>query len=132
MPDIHDFLAPSGAQVVTLSVRLSVCLAQSSIKISQSFNLSLSGLCQVSLGSLSLSAILAYFIGQMEPKILRLVLFTCHREYFEVPHAADVLEAKVTDLRTPAQEEGVQRQHGGDVADTDVTDVDTPEDGIGH
>ena len=63
----------------------------------------------------------------MEPKILRLVLFTCHREYFEVPHAADVLETKVSDLRTPAEEERVESQHGGDITHPYVTDVDTPE-----
>ena len=55
-----------------------------------------------------------------------LLLFTCHGENFEVPHAADVLEAKVPDLGTPAEEEGVQRQHGGDVAHANVADVDTP------
>ena len=43
-----------------------------------------------------------------------------------------MLEAKVPDLGTPAQEEGVQRQHGGDVANPDVADVDTPEQGIGN
>ena len=61
-----------------LFVCLSVCSpTQSSIKVSQSS--SLSGLSQVSLWSLSglfrisLSAFLAHFVGQTEPKILRLV-----------------------------------------------------------
>ena len=54
-------------------------------------------------------------------------LFTCYGENFEIPHAANVLEAKVSDLRTPAEEEGVESQHGGDVAHADVTYVDTPE-----
>ena len=60
----------------------SVCPAQSAIKVFQSSSLSQvflrslrSGSClwQVSLGSLSLSASLAFFIGQMVPKILCLV-----------------------------------------------------------
>ena len=38
-----------------------------------------------------------------------------------------MLEAKVSDLRTPAEKERVESQHGGDVANADVTDVDTPE-----
>ena len=58
---------------------------------------------------------------------LRLQLFTCHRENFEISHAANVLEAKVSDLRTPAEKERVESQHGGDVANADVTDVNTPE-----
>ena len=32
-----------------------------------------------------------------------------------------MLEAKVSDLRTPAEEERVESQHGGDVAHADVT-----------
>ena len=37
-----------------------------------------------------------------------------------------MLEAKVPDLRTPSEEEGVEGEHGGDVAHADVADVDTP------
>ena len=79
---LRHFLAPSGAQGVTLSV----CPAQSVIKGTQ-LNLhqpnlrsfsglylrSLSGLSLVCLKSLPLSAFLAYFKGQTESKILRLV-----------------------------------------------------------
>ena len=39
-----------------------------------------------------------------------------------------MLEAKVPDLRTPAEEEGVEGEHGGDVAHADVADVDAPDD----
>ena len=38
-----------------------------------------------------------------------------------------MLEAKVPDLRTPPEEEGVEGEHRGDVTHADVTDVDTPE-----
>lgn len=37
-----------------------------------------------------------------------------------------MLQAKVTHLRAPAQEEGGQRQHCRDVAHSDVGDVDAP------
>ena len=37
-----------------------------------------------------------------------------------------MLEAKVPDLRTPAEEEGVEGEHRGDVAHADVADVDAP------
>ena len=51
---------------------------------------------------------------------------TCHGQNSEVPHPTDVLEAEVSDLRTPAEEERSQGQHGGDVAHPDVADVNTP------
>lgn len=37
-----------------------------------------------------------------------------------------MLQAKVTHLRAPAQEEGGQRQHCRDIAHSDVGDVDAP------
>ena len=36
-----------------------------------------------------------------------------------------MLEAEVSDLRTPAEEERSEGQHGGDVAHPDVADVNT-------
>ena len=66
------FLAPSGAQGVTMSVRPSVRLSGTSLSKALNLqSLSLLGLFQVCLRSFS--ALLAYFAKQTEPKILRLV-----------------------------------------------------------
>ena len=52
---------------------------------------------------------------------------TCYWKYSDIPHSADVLKAKVSDLRAPPEEERGEGQHGGDVANANVTDVDTSE-----
>ena len=38
-----------------------------------------------------------------------------------------MLEAEISDLGTPAEEEGGEGEHGRDVAHSDVADVDTPD-----
>ena len=53
-------------------------------------------------------------------------ILTRQREHLKVPHRAQVLQTKVTHLRTPAQEKGGQGQHRGNVTHTDVGDVDAP------
>ncbi len=58
------FLAPSGAQ----EIQMFVCLSDEKCSRAYNIHLSLSGQSKVSLRSLS-----SYFIGQTEPKILRLV-----------------------------------------------------------
>ena len=64
------FLAPTGAQVVTMFIRLS----GPNLSRALNLHLSLSGQSQVSLRSVSdLEALLTHFIVELEPKILRLV-----------------------------------------------------------
>ena len=86
-----NFLAPSGAQGVAMSVCLSVRQSvRHSHSLSRALNLHLSGsgLSHSSLSQVSLCSILghsqvlhrsliAYFVGMTEPKILRLVFKHC-------------------------------------------------------
>ena len=75
------FLAPSGAQVVEISVSLSVTVI-----------VCLELWIFIFLAQVSLSFLLAYFVGKTEPKILRLVglvrsMSSCHRTWLRKWHS---------------------------------------------
>ena len=89
------FLAPSGAQGVSLSVCLSVCLSGTSLSKALNLHLSLIVLSQICLRSVSgqsqvsLRSLCAYFVRQTKPKKLCLVFLLSLMKLFGLQQAQE-------------------------------------------
>jgi hypothetical protein len=94
--------------IVTLYLPLTLCLHMPKIPVYHAI-----GLCVVTLKFIKLNW-------------LSVRLLTCKGQDLEVPHTTQMLQSEISNLGTPTEEQGRQRQHGRYVAHADVSNMDTP------